>query len=675
MQKLLFLAAIACAVSLASCGGGTAAPEHFGSDSTPTATGDSASPTSNQILSDLATSPVPADVDPLVWRLLNAHLAEQLEQLPGKGLSSAPATAGSRIQLELNPTTRTFTWRYRLHGDYDQNGEVGPSDITALARQLGKVSAGGAFPLESIEWVVDGDNNGEININDVTPIGQNWLRKVTAYNLYSSMDFADYPVSPTAANGSGAVFVASVPFSAATGDPATERLNFSLAQPAVEPGRFYWVRPIDGASLGTSSNVSSLNGLPGNVAPVAKFKLSAPSADALFQLNFDASESYDPDGLQSGGAGIMHFEWDFNGDGVYDQSTLTPFTSNVYYAPGNYHVRLRVMDAGAAFSTSDELVFPVPQDGGTGTNVAPSADLTATPGTGQLPLNVLFDASNTTDDAPLSGLNYAWDFGTGAFDYDSGNFPAAAFTFTSAGVYTVRVRATDAAGLSSIDAVTITVTAAGPSAGAPTASFTVSPASGAPPLLVEFDFSGSRDADGSIAKYELDFDGNGIYDATYTSTAKVQHSYTAAGNYNATLRVTDNEGKTATLQVEIRVGTPPNENPDCILRVVQLHGHWGRRYKFDASDCSDTDGWVVKYEWDFNGDGIWDTDSGCDPVVKHTYWQAGTFTPRVRATDNCGATSTCSGTPIVLGPWNPDGGCGCGGSGSNDNGSGGHTSH
>jgi len=54
------------------------------------------------------------------------------------------------------------------------------------------------------------------------------------------------------------------------------------------------------------------------------------------------------------------------------------------------------------------------------------------------------------------------------------------------------------------------------------------------------------DADGSIAKYEWDFDGDGIYDWSSGTTGSTTHVYDTAGTYTAVLRVTDNEGATST---------------------------------------------------------------------------------------------------------------------------------
>jgi hypothetical protein len=88
----------------------------------------------------------------------------------------------------------------------------------------------------------------------------------------------------------------------------------------------------------------------------------------------------------------------------------------------------------------------------------------------------------------------------------------------------------------------------------PVAVVSATPTTGTAPLLVSFSGSGSSDSDGSIVSHAWMFgDGDSATGATTT------HTY-AAGNYTATLTVTDNQGATATKTVAISVtagATPP----------------------------------------------------------------------------------------------------------------------
>jgi PKD repeat protein len=74
--------------------------------------------------------------------------------------------------------------------------------------------------------------------------------------------------------------------------------------------------------------------------------------------------------------------------------------------------------------------------------------------------------------------------------------------------------------------------------------------------VVTFDGSGSVDPDGRIVSYEWDFDGDGIYDLASDSPT-AEWLYDEAGDYQASLRVTDNDGATATGVREIEVADAP----------------------------------------------------------------------------------------------------------------------
>ncbi len=82
----------------------------------------------------------------------------------------------------------------------------------------------------------------------------------------------------------------------------------------------------------------------------------------------------------------------------------------------------------------------------------------------------------------------------------------------------------------------------------PTASFTLTPASGDAPLEVTADASASADPDGTIEGYAWDFAGNPAIGVT------AQTTFEEPGEYNIQLTVTDNNGATATTTQQIVVG-------------------------------------------------------------------------------------------------------------------------
>jgi PKD repeat protein len=71
----------------------------------------------------------------------------------------------------------------------------------------------------------------------------------------------------------------------------------------------------------------------------------------------------------------------------------------------------------------------------------------------------------------------------------------------------------------------------------PGAVASANPESGTAPLSVQFSSDGSNDPDGSIVAYAWDFGDGGS-----SSEANPSHTYNAAGTYQASLTVTDDDG-------------------------------------------------------------------------------------------------------------------------------------
>src|SRR5450631_4138218 len=86
-----------------------------------------------------------------------------------------------------------------------------------------------------------------------------------------------------------------------------------------------------------------------------------------------------------------------------------------------------------------------------------------------------------------------------------------------------------------------------PRSGAPVPDLGVVPTSGAAPLPVRFDGSGSSDPNGTVASWDLAF-GDSTADARGTGAppAGIAHTYTTAGTYTATLTATNLRGQTGT---------------------------------------------------------------------------------------------------------------------------------
>ena len=88
----------------------------------------------------------------------------------------------------------------------------------------------------------------------------------------------------------------------------------------------------------------------------------------------------------------------------------------------------------------------------------------------------------------------------------------------------------------------------------PSAVATATPQAGAVPLTVRFDGSASSDPDNDSLRYEWDFGDS----TAHVSAATADHTYSASGQYDAVLTVTDVNGASARATVHISAGnTPP----------------------------------------------------------------------------------------------------------------------
>lgn len=162
----------------------------------------------------------------------------------------------------------------------------------------------------------------------------------------------------------------------------------------------------------------------------------------------------------------------------------------------------------------------------------------------------------------------------------------------------------------------------------PHASFTPSTTEGEAPLVVVFDASSSTD-DKGIDNYSWQFGDN-----HQDSGEFVTYTFNEPGTYISTLTVTDANGKSSSFSQEIvvqaqSVNLPPqaefewNIDTSATSAVVS----------FDASGCSDPDGEITEYHWDF-GDG----QSGDGVRQTHEYTVSDVYLVALTVIDDKGET-------------------------------------
>jgi len=277
--------------------------------------------------------------------------------------------------------------------------------------------------------------------------------------------------------------------------------------------------------------------------------------------------------------------------------------------------------------------------GSVGGGEPPLASFTAAPNPAQTAETVNFDGSASADpDGTIS--KYEWDLdGNGSFETETGAEPVAVKSYATAGSYDVRLRVTDSSGNKSSTLQTVTVTNR-----APASSFTATPSSVNKGQLVTFNGSGSTDADGTIAKYEWDLDGNGTYETNTGGTATASRSYSTAGTVETKLRVTDDKGATSVSTKIVTVSLLP---PTAAFTIAPNPADTGATVTFNGSGSGDPDGAITKYEWDLDGNGTYETNTGGTATASRSYATAGTVQVGLRVTDDDGQTATATGTVTV----------------------------
>jgi hypothetical protein len=159
-------------------------------------------------------------------------------------------------------------WDERNIGDYDNNSQVGIADLTPLGINFGKTLAGSPEYAELL--LVDGDGNGVIGVSDVTPIGRNFARFIQGFTAYHATVSNPAPGDFTAV-AKPSIMRQSV-WDAATPAERKRRLRYIYDPPYQTGPNAYYVRAYsaDGGdeSEGPQSNIVSRDIQPGNQPPV-----------------------------------------------------------------------------------------------------------------------------------------------------------------------------------------------------------------------------------------------------------------------------------------------------------------------------------------------------------------------------------------------------------------------
>ena len=275
------------------------------------------------------------------------------------------------------------------------------------------------------------------------------------------------------------------------------------------------------------------------------------------------------------------------------------------------------------------------------TNKAPQAD-GGNDRTGYVGKPMLFSAQHSSDpdDDPLT---YNWVFGDG--DTDTGI--RVHHAYQELGDYRAVLTVSDGY-LTDEDIFTVHIIEA-PSNLPPVPVITVATTIVMVDEVLELDGEANTiDPEGDDLQFDWDFDStDGVND--WVIGPAVTHSWDKAGKYTVTLRVTDGVSTVdTTKRIEVTAPEPVNLIPsayagaDVVLKK-------GDSWTFLGTG-TDSDGHVVAYEWDLDGNGAFDTYSDSDGNLNYVFTEVGYRTLRFRVTDDRGGMGFDTVTVTVLDP-------------------------
>ncbi|MCV2886369.1 PKD domain-containing protein [Aestuariibacter sp. AA17] len=252
----------------------------------------------------------------------------------------------------------------------------------------------------------------------------------------------------------------------------------------------------------------------------------------------------------------------------------------------------------------------------------------ATPESGFAPISIRFSPLTDTFTAIE---RYRWDFnGDGNFDRTDTVGRDQTYYYASPGQYTVLLEALASDGTLQTATYDLDVTNQPPVVNA-----SVNVTNGEVPLAVSF-FASATDSNG-IALYEWDFDNDGSIDYSSTSSGNTGHVFNDAGNYQARVIVTDNEGaQTETALPNIEIRALPAGSPSVTMSLSRISGTAPLSVNFNGIVDADPSVSVVSWNWDFDGDGTTDSQ---DASPSHVYTSAGVFFPALEVVMSDGQTA------------------------------------
>lgn len=113
--------------------------------------------------------------------------------------------------------------------------------------------------------------------------------------------------------------------------------------------------------------------------------------------------------------------------------------------------------------------------------------------------------------------------------------------------------------------------------------------------------------------------------------------YLKPGNYNVSLLAINSEGLKDLTQVQITV-IQGSSKPRADFEIIPEKGNIFTEFTFDASSTKDDEDSLsaLQFRWDFNSDGMWDSDYSSNPTIRHQFKKQNQYKVKLEVKDHGG---------------------------------------
>lgn len=173
--------------------------------------------------------------------------------------------------------------------------------------------------------------------------------------------------------------------------------------------------------------------------------------------------------------------------------------------------------------------------------------------------------------------------------------------------------------------------------------------SGTPFTTFTFDGNGSSDAETPNYQLEVrfDFENDGKLDTYYSTTKQAEHKYSTTGLKTVRMDVLDSAGNVSSAYKQILI--VENTKPEAYFTIEPSIGTPGTEFKLDCSDSKDDQYSknLLKFRYDYDGDGNWDTKFSKIRTRNHYFKSPGLKNVTLEVRDPEGLTDQYSYTVYI----------------------------